>query len=92
MVPFDRVVDELRALYQMAQEFEPEALFDTDEPCGWRPAERWEVLARYDELLAEAATMLGAPCPPLPPSRADRLWLEEVLVELGLDVRAPSAR
>lgn len=92
MVPFERVAAELRALYQMVQEFEPGALFDVEAPGGWRPAERCEVLARYDELLAYAATMLGAPCPPQPPSRADRLWLEEALVELGLDVRAPSAR
>ncbi len=92
MVSFERVAGELRSLYQAVQELEPGALVDVEARAGWRPAERWEVLSRYDELLADAAAMLGAACPPLPFTRADRLWLEEALVDVGLDVRAPSAR
>lgn len=83
---------ELRSLYPAVHELEPGALLDVEARAGWRPAERWEVLSRYDELLADAAAMLGAACPPLPFTRADRLWLEEALVGVGLDVRASSPR
>lgn len=54
MVPFQRVAAELRSLYQAVHEVEPGAVFDADAPAGWRPAERWEVSGRYDELLADA--------------------------------------
>ncbi len=90
MVPFERVAAQARTLYQAAHEFEPGALFDAEAPGLRRPAALAEVLARYDGLLASAAAMLEAPCPPLPFTRADRLWLEEALVDLGLDMRAPS--
>ncbi len=73
MVPFERVVAELRSLYGPAHS------------GAGRPH-----LARYDELLATAAVMVGAPCPPQPFSAADRHWLEQALVGLGLDVDAPS--
>lgn len=90
MVPFQRVAAELRSLYQAVHEVEPGAVFDADAPAGWRPAERWEVSGRYDELLADAAAMVGAPCPPQPFTRTDRLWLEQALAGLGFDVQAPA--
>lgn len=92
MVSFERVASELRSLYQAVQDLESGALLDVEARAGWRPSEAWQVLSRYDELLADAAAMLGAACPPLPFTGADRLWLEEALVGVGLDVRAPSAR
>ena len=88
MVSFERGAGELRSLYQAVHEGELGALPDVEARAGWRPAERWEVLSRYDELLADAAAMVGAACPPWPFTRADRLWLEEALVGLGLDVPA----
>lgn len=92
MVSFERLAGELRSLYQAVQELEPGPLLDIEARASWRPAERREILSRYDELLAGAAAMLGAACPPLPFTLADRLWLEEALVGVGLDVRASSAR
>ncbi len=91
MATFERVAAELRSLYQAVHEVEPGAVLDADAPSGWRPAEPWEARGRYDELLADAAAMVGAACPPQPFTRADRLWLEHVLAELGLDVEAPAA-
>ncbi len=90
MVPFERVAVQVRSLYQAAHEFEPGALGGAEAPDHSHPAGPTGVVARYDGLLADAAAMLGAPCPPLPFTRADRLWLEEALVDLGLDMRTPS--
>ena len=92
MIPFERLASELRELHQAVQDLEPGALFDAEVPGDRRPAPRSGVVSRYDGLLADAAAMLGAPCPPQPFTRADRLWLEEALDGLGLDVRASSAR
>ena len=76
-------------LYSPAHEFEPGSL-GNGEAAGTSGRDRGRVLARYDALLADAATMLGAPCPPQPFTRSDRAWLEEALADLGLAIRAPS--
>lgn len=87
-MPFERVVAELRSFYGPAHPCDPPVPPD----AGHSGSPRQDVLPRYDELLAAAAVMVGAACPPQPFSAIDRLWLEEALVALGLDVRAPSSR
>ena len=89
MVPFERVVIELRSMYRPAHPCDPPTSPGGEHRGSSRPLSEF-VLPRYDELLATAAVMVGASCPPQPFSAGDRLWLEEALVGLGLDVRAPS--
>lgn len=89
MVPFERVVVELRSLYGPAHTCDPPTSPGGEHSRPPRPLRQF-VLPRYDELLATAAVMVGAACPPQPFSAGDRLWLEEALVGLGFDVRAPS--
>ncbi len=91
MVPFERVVAQLRSLYPEVQEMPAGTLFDGDAPERAMPGGGGHV-RRYDTLLADAAAMLEAACPPLPFTSGDRAWLEETLAGLGLDVRASSAR
>ena len=89
MVPFERVVVELRSLYGPAHPCDPPTPPGGEHRRSSRPLRQF-VFPRYDALLATAAVMVGAACPPQPFSAGDRLWLEEALVGLGLDVRAPA--
>ena len=89
MVPFERVVVELRSLYGPAHTCDTPSAPGGEHSRSSPPLGQF-VLPRYDELLATAAVMVGAACPPQPFSAGDRLSLEEALVGLALVVRAPS--